>query len=187
MEEKNQWIDANALSLFVVVAAIICLWAFLTGRVGPELLGPLGIYLMAGGIVWVVAAIIGFRMGDMVSGTANGFFGIILGFGVGASMLTQALFPGAIPGTLDGWWLFAGGLAAIPIAVAAGRNVIILGVALFNLGIYLILIGLVMAGVISLSLPGLGWQILASGILYLYIATAILINTTFRRPIVPIR
>ncbi len=192
MEQKQQqWVDATALSLFTVFTAIMCLWAFMTGRVGLESLAPMGIYLVAGGLMWLIAGIIAFRIGDLVVGLANGFFGIILGLGVGLSMIAEA-FGGAmnlkIPPVLDGWWLFAGGIVAIPVAVAAWSRLKILGLALLNLAAVLLEVGLAFSGNIGMGiLPVSGWELLLSGIAYFYVSMAILLNTAYGKQVLPLK
>ncbi|GAH33411.1 unnamed protein product, partial [marine sediment metagenome] len=177
MEQEHKWVGATPASLLLVFVITGSFWAFLTGRVSPSALPLIGAYFLGFGILWLIAAVIDFRMGDLLGGAINGVFGILLGIAPGMSFLIGGF--GAAVGMpvdprIDGWFIFyAGIIFIVPFAIAAAKRLWLLGLPLLILGITFIILGLALAGLISPGvLPVGGWLLLLAGIIMLYVAVS---------------
>jgi len=189
MEQEHKWVDPTPASLFLVFAITFSFWAFLSGYVSPTALPLIGGYFLGFGILWLVAGVIDFRMGDLLGGTINSVFGILLGIAPGLSFLVGGFGPSvgvAVDPRIDGWFILSTGVIFIPLAIAAGTRLWLIALSLLNLGAAFIIIGLALAGLTGVGalLVG-GWQLFASGIIMLYLAASMVINTTFARPVLP--
>jgi hypothetical protein len=191
MEKDIQWTSATPASLFLVFAVTVGFFAFLTGRINGETgMLLLGLWVLMIGSLWVIAAIIDFRMGDVLGGCINGVLGILLGTGTGGSLMAHAWAVGqgmTIDGRIDGWLLLTAGIIFIPFAFCAARRLWLLALSLLNLGIAFILIALVFIGFLNPAiLPLCGWELLGSGILMLYLGSGFILLDSFGKPILPL-
>ena len=68
MEQEQKWIDPTPASLFLVFVTALLLWAYFLGFMGAEAAPLLGAFLFAFGIMWFIAGVANFRIGDLLVG-----------------------------------------------------------------------------------------------------------------------
>jgi len=190
MEQEQKWVDPTPASLFLVFVTALVLWAFYIGLMGLEAAPLIGALLFGFGILWFIAGVIDFRMGDLLGGTINGVFGALLGIAPGISFLFIAYAGGQgipVDPRVNGWLLFGTGICFAAFVIAAAKRLGLLSLTLLVLGAAFIIIGLTFAGLIGVGiLPVPGWMLFAGGISMLYIASAIVINTSYAKPLLPL-
>jgi len=190
MQQEQKWVDPTPASLFLVFVTALILWAFFTGRMGPEAAPIIGALLLGFGIMWFIGGIVNFRIGDVLGGTINAVFGALLGISPGISFLVVA-YAGTAGITVDpranGWLLLLTGICFIPLLIAIAKRSWLISLTLLVLGVSFILIGLTFAGYLSAStLTVAGWLLFVGGISMFYIASAIVIDTSFAKNVLPI-
>jgi len=190
MEQEQRWVDPTPASLYLVFVTALSLWAFFTGRMTADAAPLLGALLFGFGILWFIAGIVNFRMGDLLGGTINAVFGALLGISPGISFLFVAYAGSqgiAVDPRVNGWLLILTGICFIPLLIGVAKRLWILCLTLLVLGSSFIIIGLIFAGYVGLEiLPVPGWMLFAGGISMFYIASAIIINTSYAKPLLPL-
>jgi len=190
MQQEQKWIDPTPASLLLVFAITLTLWAAFTGVIGMNAMPVIGYYFLCFGVLWLIAAAIDFRMGDLLAGAINGVFGIILGLASGVSMILGAFFAAqgvTLDTRADGYFILFVGIIFLIFAFCAGKRLWLIWLLLLALGIGFILLGLGMAGILAPWAIFIGgWLMLVGGVLSLYTGGSMVINFSFGRPVMPL-
>ncbi len=189
-QQQEKWIDPTPASLFLVFCITLVLWAAFTGIISMTAMPVIGFYFLTFGVLWLIAAVINFRNGDLLGGAINGVFGIILGLSSGTSLILGTYFAAqgvTLDTRADGFFLFFVGIIFIIFAFCAAKRLWLLFVLLLALGIGFIFLGLGMAGIAGLWVfPIGGWLMFVGGIFSLYTGSSMVINFSFGRPVFPL-
>ena len=196
MAERQQvtWADPGALILFAVAMAcfVLCglLVAFPAGAAWATSAPLVGGFLFAAAVAVMLGAVIEFKRGNILMGTTAGVLGALIL--IGGSTLA---------GGWTGVWLFVphspeiAGWAFMAIAIiiflllpcffkVSGSLFLFLGELVVALAL---LSSACLGGFANVSLVhACGWLILVFGIYCLYAGFAILTNTFYGRPVIPL-
>ena len=194
MEPDNEatWVDPTPGSFLLVFAITFGGWAVFTGQVNMfEALPVFGYYFIAFGVYWLIAAIIDFRIGDMIGGAINGVFGVLLGLGPGLAFILDAHFMArevALDTTLEGYFLLFTGIVFFVFAIAAGSRSWLLTVMLAILGAAFLILGYPISGLTTemMWFDIGGWLLLIAGVIALYAACSFIFNEAYERTILPL-
>jgi len=193
------WADASPASLFSLGAGTTAVWAALTGRVGPGDSAVLVVWLLAVALVQVITGLVALRRGDSVGGSLNLVFGILFW---AAPACTTALVafpvgtapPAGVTLVMNGWVFGFLGLvllAHVPL-MAAQSKLLFTAMLLF-----VVAVGLLAAfnlqpppaqgvGPWPLVAWCAGWLIGIARLLMAYLGVALITNTAFGRPLLPV-
>ena len=189
-QQEQKWIDPTPASLFLVFCITLVLWAAFTGIISMTAMPVIGYYFLTFGILWLIAAVVDFRNGDLLGGAINGVFGIILGLSSGTSLILGTYFAAqgvTLDTRADGLFLFLVGIIFLIFAFCAGKRLWLIFLLLLLLGIGFILLGLGMAGIAGLwAFPLGGWLLFVGGVFSLYTGSSMVINFSFGRPVLPL-
>lgn len=189
-QQQEKWIDPTPASLFLVFCITLVLWAAFTGIISMNAMPVIGFYFLTFGVLWLIAAVINFRNGDLLGGAINGVFGIILGLSSGTSLILGTYFASqgvTLDTRADGLFLFFVGIIFIIFAFCGAKRLWLLFMLLLALGIGFILLGLGMAGIAGLwAFPIGGWLMFVGGVFSLYTGSAMVVNFSFGRPVLPL-
>jgi succinate-acetate transporter protein len=191
MSEQQGWANPGPAGLTALAIACFTFYALLTGKVEATSLPLLGAWLLGGFIVQIVVAVIELKEGNLIGGNVFAVFAAFFMFTGGVEMFLKFIYAThqvALDARMDGWaWL-------------------VLSITLFvwcwgyfktsPLSLNLAVIGLVLAcPLISLHDLGMlgpssavwaGDLLLFTGIMGLYTAGGIILNTTYGRTILPL-
>lgn len=186
-QEQQIWTDPGAASLYAVAIICLCLSVFWMGWVKPEAAPLLIPPMVAAGITPLICGIIDMRRGMVLSGTLGLVFGGILGFG-GVSQVAVMTWT-AVQGipldpTITGYMWGGAGVILILIGIVALRASWWFFAALVMVGIGLVLNAL--AWIVPALMPLSGWILFVFSLWCFYTATAIIMNTMARKPVLPL-
>lgn len=190
MQQEQKWMDPTPASLLLVFCITMTLWAVFTGMIGMNAMPVIGSYFLTFGVLWVMAAAICFRTGDLLGGAINGVFGITLGLAPGTSLLLGTYFAtqgATLDARADGYFLLFTGIIFLVFTLCGGKRLGLIFWLLLSLGVGFILLGLGMAGIVGLwAFPIGGWLMLVGGLISLYTGSSMIINFSFGRPVLPL-
>ena len=185
-KQLQEWASGGSATLYLLGALHLGIFAFATGQVGPESAPILGFWILGVAIPILILGMIELRRGEVLFGTLGMVFGGLLGLGGGMSFVKSIWMPGVF--AIDGWWFLSAGIILILalLSIYKVSRITFGGTAVIGIG--LIILGLGMIGVFGASDTPLivaGWLALLFGIFSWYGATAILMNTVFKKQILP--
>ncbi|MBM2825207.1 MAG: putative rane protein [Dehalococcoidales bacterium] len=181
-----EWASAGAASLYLVGAIHLGIFAFATGRVGPESAPLLGFWILACAIALLALGIVELRRGEALFGTIGVVFGGLLGLGGGLSFIRSMWMPGIL--AIDGWWFLSAGIILFLLLPSLCRVSWIMFWGIMEIGIALTILGLGMMGVLGspqVPLMIAGWLALFFAVFCWYVATAQMTNTVYGKRILP--
>ena len=187
--EEPMWTEPGAAALFTVGTVTIGIWAFTIGLVQPTAAVLLIAPCVATIIASVIGAIISFRRLDILGGTVNMALGAILGAGGSLQFWLMAWAMNAqqpMNPRVNGFMWIGAGVTLILIGIAALRVSWWSFFGNFLAGISLVLIGLSICGFGGLTFMLIGGWIVIGFSLFGLSATAILIDTMARKPLLPL-
>ncbi len=191
------WSDPAPLGFMTLGIGIFSTTPHLTGRVPPLAAiatVPWGITAL---IVYIIVTIILFRKGDILSGTAFGVLGIVLGGAISlksAQDLMILLGDRTLPGSLIAGGLVIEGMIWIAFAIILVPIGYLVGYKsrFFAGAVWLANVGVGMMAAVNLGLIGEGAGVVAGyfifvlGIWFLYLGIAGLVNGTLGRTVIPL-
>jgi len=191
MQQEQKWMDPTPASLILVFCITLVLWAAFTGIISMTAMPVIGFYFLTFGVLWLIAAVINFRNGDLLGGAINGVFGIILGLSSGTSLILGTYFAAqgvTLDTRADGFFLFFVGIVFLIFAFCAGKRLWLIFLLLLALGIGFIFLGLTMAGLMAPQVGFMigGWLMFVGGIVSLYTGGSMIVNFSFGRPVFPL-
>lgn len=189
--KQNGWPDPTPIALFVIGGILIGgFFPMLAGFVSMGAMPIVGCILVSSGIVFLILLVVCLKNGDLFGACLNGVFGVLLALAPGAIFLTEFIASGTgveVDPRLTGWYLTYCAPILLILSFPAGKRLWHMALVLLVLVVLLALMGPVFAGFLPVSiLPALGWGIFAVGLYFLYLAGAIMINTEFQKPILPL-
>ncbi len=167
--------------------------AVFIGEVGLGGLPLLFAWLIGGGIVQYTAAVIELKDKNITGGNVFLFFSAFFMFGAAFSVLMKFLLLSGYFGeikplaTVEGWcWMAGAGFltAVTPAYIKTAPSLMAILVILLDVVLWMIV--LLDLGIIAASLkPFVGYMLIVSGWIGIYIVAAIVNNTVFGRPVLP--
>ena len=186
----KEWANPTPAGLVALAAACACFFAFLTGRVSISAMPLIGCWLLGGFIIQLVVALLDLKGGNHAGGNTFLFFCAFFMLVSGLEMLLKynAIQSGApLDGRIDGYvW------AVLTIVVwlwtpAFCAKFSLLTLIVFLLDIALPFIALVDLGVLSRGYsPIAAWSLLAAAAVAVYLCSAIVVNTAFKKTVYPL-
>ena len=189
--KQNGWPDPTPLSLFVVGGLLIGgFFPVLAEFVSMGAMPLVGCILISSGIALLILLVVCLKNGDLFGACLSGVFGVLLALAPGAIFLTQFSASGMgveVDPRLTGWYLTYCAPVFLVLLFPAGKRLWHMALVFLVFVILFALLGPVFAGYLSDSmLPVLGWVTFAVGLYFLYLAAAMMINTEFPKPILPL-
>ena len=183
----QEWASGGMASLYLVGALHVGIFAFATGQVGAESAPLLGFWILGCAIALLMLAMVELRRGEVLFGTIGMVFGGLLGIGGALSFIRSMWIPGILP--IDGWWFLSAGIILFLLLPAISKVSWIMFGGITEIGITLTILGLGMMGVFGspeAPLTIAGWLALLFAIFCWYEATAQLINTVYKKQVLPL-
>lgn len=189
LSREHSWASPGPAGLVALAMTCFTFYALLTGKVSQGAVPLLGIWLLGGFVVQFAVALIELREGNITGGNVFLFFSAFFMLVTGLGMLFK--FQAAVNGwkidpRIDGWaWLaLAIALTAWTPAYLRAPLTLLTMVILFDPALFII--ALADMGVIAKnSLAIAGYLVLIGGILGLYTAAAVVLNTSYGRVVLP--
>ena len=185
--DQKGWASGGTATLFLLGAIHLGLFAFATGQVPAGSAPFLGFWILGCAMALLLLAMVELRRGEVFTGTIGMVFGGLLGVGAALSFIRSLWTPGIQP--IDGWWFLSAGIILFLLLPAAWRISRLLFGGLAEIGITLTILGLGMMGVFGAPetpLKFAGWGALIFAIFCWYNAAAQMINTIYRRKVLPL-
>ena len=183
----QEWASGGIASLYLVGALHVGIFAFATGQVGTESAPLLGFWILGCAIALLMLAMVDLRRGEVLFGTIGMVFGCLLGLGGALSFIRSMWMPGTFP--MDGWWFLSAGIILFLLLPSVSKVSWIMFGGITEIGIALTILGLGMIGVFEspeVPLRIAGWLALFFAIFCWYEATAQLVNTVYRKKVLPL-
>lgn len=186
----KEWANPTAAGLVALSVACACFFALLTGRVGASAMPLIGCWLFGGFIIQFIVGLMDLRSGNTAGGNTFLFFSSFFMFASALEMFTKysAITSGApLDGHLDGyvWTVLTIVLWLWTPAFCVKFN--LLSIVVILLDIALPFVALTDLGVLDKSFTHVaGWSMLASGIVAIYLCSAMVVNATFKKKIYPV-
>jgi succinate-acetate transporter protein len=189
-EQTHSFASPGPAGLGALAVATFGFGAVFLGKVGLGGLPLLAAWLVGGGIVQYTTAVIELKDHNLTGGNVFLFFSAFFMFGASLSVIAKffMLHFGIAPLTyVEGWcWLAgAGFLTIVTPAYLKGPKTLFGIVVLIDIALWLITgldLGILGAG----FKPIVAYLLIASGVLALYTAGAVVNNTVFGRTIIPL-
>ncbi|NRT87410.1 acetate uptake transporter family protein [Clostridium beijerinckii] len=185
----KEWSNPSPAGLVALAVASFCFFALLSGRVTSGALPLLGCWLIGGFVVQVVVALIDLKGGNTTGGNTFLFFSAFFMLTGGIEMLIKfnAVTNGiSLDTRMDGWAWLVLSISLIMWTPAFLKTPLVLSLIVFALDLSSLCISLIDLGVlpkIFSNIPAFG--LLIAGILGIYLAAAIIVNTAFGRQVYP--
>jgi len=183
----QEWASGGMASLYLVGALHVGIFAFATGQVEAESAPLLGFWILGCAIALLMLAMVELRRGEALFGTIGMVFGGLLGIGGALSFIRSMWIPGIFP--IDGWWFLSAGIILFLLLPAISKVSWIMFGGITEIGITLTILGLGMMGVFGAPEAPLriaGWLALLFAIFCWYEATAQLVNTVYKKQVLPL-
>lgn len=187
IDPKQLWASGGIASLYLVGALHVGIFAFATGQVEAASAPLLGFWILGCAVALLMLAMIEMRRGEVLFGTIGMVFGGLLGLGGAFSFIRSMWMPGIF--AMDGWWFLSAGIILFLLLTAVRRVSWIMFGGIAEIGVTLTILGLGMIGAFGAPQEPLriaGWGALIFSIFCWYEATAQLVNTVYKRKILPL-
>jgi len=184
------WSNPTPAGLVALAVACACFFALLTGRVSAHAIPLVGCWLLGGFVIQLVVALLDLKSGNHAGGNTFLFFSAFFMLVGGLEMLLkyQGIVSGVpLDGRIDGYawcvltlvvWLWTPAFFVKP-------SLLSLVVALLDVA--LPFVALTDLGVLSAGFAHVAaWALLASGLVAIYLCSAMVVNAAFGRKVYPL-
>ena len=188
--QKN-WANPTPAGLTALAMACYCFFALLTGKVTPNALMLLGIWLLGGFIVQLAVGLIDLKNQNISGGNAFLYFCAFFMFVSGASFIVKhvcMVHNVPLDARIDGWAWLALTLATYIFTPAFLKAPKALFFVLLFLDIALPFITLRDMQVLTQSWSAIipAYSLLCSGTIAIYLAGALMMNSVFGKTVLPV-
>lgn len=189
-QHEHSFANPTPAGLIALAIACFTLFALLTGKVPHEALPILACWQFGGFITQIITAVIELKDKNIAGGNVFTYFAAFFMLTGGLESITKYLlsttglpFSAAVDGYA--WLVLAIATTLLTPAYLAGSSILFLGLICADVAIWAV--ALMDLGVIShhVGAPVAGWFLLFLGIIGLYLAAAVVLNTVFKRTILP--
>lgn len=183
------WANPAPAGLVALAVACFTFFAVLCGKVEHTCIPLLGIWLIGGGIVQLIVGLIELNEGAVTGGNVFTFFAAFFMF-VGAFEFLFKYFAALngwqIDARIDGWAWLVLWIALWLWTPAYFKSTLVMTLLVLCLDVAVPLVALRDLGILGASAsPIAGYFLLFTGIFGLWQATAIFLNTTYGKTIIP--
>lgn len=190
MSEQQGWANPGPAGLTALAIACFTFYALLTGKVEHTALPLLGAWLLGGFIVQIVVGVIEYKEGNLIGGNVFTVFAAFFMFTGGVEMFVKFIYAAnnvALDARMDGWaWLVLSATLIIWCWGYFKTSPLSLNLAVIGLVVACPLIALKDLGVLGPSAAVMaGNFLLFTGIMGIYTAGAIILNTTYGKTVLP--
>lgn len=190
--QDTGWANPGPAGLVALAVACFTFFALLTGKVDPGAFPLLGCWLLGGFVVQLIVGVIELREGQVTGGNVFTFFCAFFMLVGGLEFFVKyfaAANAWSIPlnTLIDGYAWAALAIAIVLWTPAYFKAPLILSIAVVILDVGVVLVALTDLQLIDKAVfsPIAGWALLFAGILGLYVASAIVLNTAYGKSILP--
>jgi succinate-acetate transporter protein len=191
MDHQHSFANPGPAALGAYAVAVFGFGPVFLGKVGLNGLPLLAAWLVGGGIVQLTAAIIELKDHNLTGGNVflyfSGFFMFAAALSVFAKfmMLSKGIKPDAY---IEGWLWAAGSGFLIAMTPSYAKSNAALFILVLAVDVALVLISLLDLGLANPAVfkPIVGYILIGTGVIALYLIAAIATNTTFGRTVLPI-
>jgi succinate-acetate transporter protein len=187
--QTKEWSNPTPAGLVALAIACFCFFALLSGSVDASAMPLLGIWLIGGFVVQFVVGLLDLKSGNMTGGNTFLFFSAFFMLVGGVEMLLKfKMATEKIPldTRIDGWAWLVLTLVLLLWTPAFFKTPLVLTGIVITLDIALPFITLIDLGVLSADykiIPAIA--LLITGILGIYLASAMIVNNAYGRQIYP--
>jgi len=190
-DQGNSWANPGPAGLVALAMACFTFFALFTGKVDGTALPLLGIWLIGGFVVQVIVAIIELKEGATLGGNVFLFFSAFFMLVTGLECLfkfwmgTKGI---ALDGRMDGWAWLALSIALLLWSPGYFKSPLAMILCVLSLDIAVPIVALKDLTIIppAIGAPLSGIFLLLAGIFGLYMASGIILNTTFGKQVLPL-
>lgn len=192
MAHEHSFASPAPAGLAALAVACFGFGAVFLGKVVPEGFPLLAAWLVGGGIVQYSTAVIELKDHNITGGNVFLFFSAFFMFAAALSVFAKFMMIkfGMKPASyIEGWCWMAGAafLTIVTPAYLKGNKIIFLLVCILDVVLWCIVcldLGIATDPVLFKSI--VAWGLIASGWMGIYISGAVLVNTVFGRPVIPL-
>ena len=188
--KTKDWANPTPAGLVALAVACFCFFALLNGFVEASAMPLVGCWLLGGFVVQLIVALLDLKGGNYAGGNTFAFFCAFFMLVGGLEMFLKynGITSGALLDTrVDGFAWLALTLAVYLWTPAFMKPFGLLSVVVLALDVALPFITLVDLKILPSSFsPIAGYALLASGLVAIYLSSALVVNTTFKKTIYPI-
>ncbi|MEN6461206.1 MAG: GPR1/FUN34/YaaH family transporter [Syntrophomonas sp.] len=189
-EQEKGWANPAPAGLTALAIACFTFYALLTGKVEATALPLLGAWLLGGFLVQIVVGVIEYKEGNLIGGNVFTVFAAFFMFTGGVEMFVKFIYAAnkiALDSRMDGWaWLVLSITLLVWCFGYFKTAPLSLNLAVIGLVLACPLISLKDLGVLGPSASvAAGNLLLFTGIMGLYTAGAIILNTSYGRTVLP--
>lgn len=189
MSGHKGWANPAPAGLLALAIACFTFFALLTGKVEHTAIPLLACWLFGGFIVQLVVGLMEMLEGNTTGGNVFTFFAAFFMLVGGLEFMVKyfaAIHGWPLDARIDGWAWLTLAIALLMWTPAYFKAPLILTIAVLTLDVAVPIIALMDLQVISHTMaPVAGNFLLVTGILGLYVASAVMLNTAYNRPVLP--
>lgn len=187
--DQKPWANPTPAGLVALAVACFCFFAMLTGRVDHAAQPLLGCWLLGGFVIQILVAILDLKSGNTSGGNTFMYFSAFFMLVGGIENLYK--FKCATEGItldarIDGYAWLVLSLIVILWTPAFFKSPLPLTLAIFALDVACPVVAFTDMGVLDKAYaPIAGWALLFAGIFGIYLASALVLNATFGKQVLP--
>jgi succinate-acetate transporter protein len=185
----KEWANPTPAGLVALAVACFGFFALLSGNVTAAALPLLGCWLLGGFFVQIVVAVIDIKGGNTTGGNTFLFFSAFFMLVSGSEMIMKFLMANnkvAPDGHIDGWAWLCLTIVMYLWTPAFFKANFFLTLIILALDIALPFLAFMDLGILAKTFsPIPAWALLAAGIIGIYLASAIIVNTAFGKKVYP--
>lgn len=185
----KEWSNPTPAGLVALAVACFGFFALLTGKITAGALPLLGCWLLGGFVVQLVVGLIDLKGGNTTGGNTFLFFSAFFMLVGGLEMMVKSFLSKTgltLDAHIDGWAWLVLAIVLILWTPAFFKSPLVLTLIVLALDISVPFISLMDLGVLPKTFaPVPAWGLLVTGILGIYLASAIVVNTAFGKKVYP--
>jgi len=190
-QHEHNFANPTPAGLIGLSVACFTLFALLTGRVPHEVLPILATWQFGAFVAQIITAVIELRDKNIAGGNVFTYFASFFCFTGGLESLTKYyLSTNGLPfsAAVDGyaWLVLAIATTLLTPAFLAGSSVLFAGLITADIAIWAVALMDLKVIAPTIGAPTAGWFLLFLGIIGLYLAGGTVLNTVFKKTILPL-
>lgn len=189
---EKGWANPAPAGLVALAVASFTFYALLGGKVSAGALPLLGCWLIGGFVIQAIVGIVELKAGSTTGGNVFTIFSAFFMLVGGIEFFLKyfaAVNKWSIPldGHIDGWAWLALAIFIVTWTAAYFKDNGVISLAILSLDVAVVLVALLDLGWVGAALePIASYAFLITGILALYLAAAVVLNTAYGKTILPI-
>ena len=185
----KEWANPTAAGLVGLAVACVCFFALLSGRVSAGALPLIGCWLLGAFVIQLIVAFVDLKSGNLAGGNTFLYFSCFFLFANGIAMLLKynaIMAENPLEGKIDGYVWITLAIVTWLWTPAFCVKFNLLSIIVILLDIALPFIGLVDLGALPKTFAVIpAWTLLIDAVVAVYLASAIVVNGTYKKKIYP--